>query len=88
MQKSLAKNTLLDIAYIGNHGLKLQGFMNANQGNPALGVANPDQSHAGAGFVRPYPTWGGLVGTTYDYGDITEALNELLLALQRAAGAL
>ena len=76
VQKSLAKNTLLDIAFIGNHGLKLQGFDNANQGNPAAGVANPTNSALGAGFVRPYPTWGGLVGTTYDYGDITQALNE------------
>jgi len=75
VQKSLAKNTLLDIAYVGNHGLKLQGFDNANQGNPSLGVANPTNSALGAGFVRPYPTWGGLVGTTYDYGDITQALN-------------
>jgi len=75
-QKSLAKNTLLDVAFIGNHGLKLQGFLNANQGNTSLGVANPGNSALGAGFVRPYPTWGGLVGSTYDYGDITEALNE------------
>jgi len=75
VQDSLAKNTLLDVAYIGNHGLKLQGFMNANQGNPALGLANPGNPTAGAGFVRPYPTWGGLVGTTYNYGDITEAFN-------------
>jgi len=73
VQKSLAKNTLLDIAFIGNHGLKLQGFDNANQGNPALGVAAaPNET----GFNRPYPTWGGLVGTTFDYGDITTALNE------------
>jgi hypothetical protein len=76
VQKSLAKNTLLDIAYIGNHGLKLQGFDNANQGNPSLGVANPTNPLLGAGFARPYPTWGGLVGTTFDYGDITQALNE------------
>ncbi len=76
VQKSLAKNTLLDIAYIGNHGLKLQGFLNANQGNPSLGLANPTNPAAGAGFVRPYPTWGGLVGNTYDYGDITAAVNE------------
>jgi hypothetical protein len=76
VQKSLAKNTLLDLAYIGNHGLKLQGFVNANQGNPAAGIANPANAALGAGFARPYPTWGGLVGSTYDYGDITEALNE------------
>jgi len=58
VQKELAKNTLLDIAYIGNHGLKLQGFLNANQGNPTLGLANPTDASLGAGFVRPYPTWG------------------------------
>ena len=74
MQKELAKNTLLDVAYIGNHGLKLQEFYNANQINPA------------AGFTRPYPTWGGYVGTTFNGGDITEAGNVALLALQRAAG--
>jgi outer membrane receptor protein involved in Fe transport len=45
VQKELAKNTLLDIAYIGNHGLKLQGFLNANQKNPANG------------FARPYGNW-------------------------------
>ena len=45
VQKSLAKNTLLDVAYIGNHGLKLEGFLNANQKNPALG------------FARPYTNW-------------------------------
>jgi hypothetical protein len=73
VQKSLGKNTLLDLAYIGNHGLKLQGFDNANQGNPSLGTTTTPNE---AGFVRPYPTWGGLVGTTFDYGDITQALNE------------
>jgi Carboxypeptidase regulatory-like domain/TonB dependent receptor/TonB-dependent Receptor Plug Domain len=75
VQKSLAKNILFDVAYIGNHGLRLQGFLNANQGNPALGIANPTNPNAGAGFVRPFSTWGGYVGTTWNYGDITEALN-------------
>jgi outer membrane receptor protein involved in Fe transport len=41
VQQQLAKNTLLDIAYVGNHGLKLQGFLNGNQKNPALGFARP-----------------------------------------------
>ena len=45
VQQQLAKNTLLDVAYIGNHGLKLQGFLNGNQKNPALG------------FARPYGNW-------------------------------
>ncbi|HEY1730449.1 MAG TPA: TonB-dependent receptor, partial [Terriglobales bacterium] len=45
VQQQLAKNTLLDIAYVGNHGLKLQGFLNGNQKNPANG------------FTRPFPDW-------------------------------
>src|SRR5271168_5414724 len=45
IQRTLAKNTLLDIAYVGNHGVKLQGFLNANQRNPT------------AGFARPYTNW-------------------------------
>ena len=77
MQRQLSKNVLIDLAYVGNHGLKLQGFFNANQGNPALGLAsaNPGNAPVGAGFARPYPTWGGDVGTTWTYGDITEAGN-------------
>ena len=31
----LAKNIILDIAYVGNHGVKLQGFLNGNQKNPS-----------------------------------------------------
>ena len=45
IQRTLMKNALLDIAYVGNHGLKLQGFLNANQKNPSLG------------FARPYSAW-------------------------------
>jgi hypothetical protein len=41
VQQQLAKNTILDIAYVGNHGLKLQGFLNGNQKNPANGFARP-----------------------------------------------
>ena len=74
VQKELAKNTLLDIAYVGNRGQKLQGFMNANQGNPALGMANASISNA-TGFARPFSKWGSTVGSTYAFGDITEAYN-------------
>ena len=41
IQQQLAKNSLLDVAYVGNHGLHLQGFMNGNQKNPANGFARP-----------------------------------------------
>jgi Carboxypeptidase regulatory-like domain/TonB-dependent Receptor Plug Domain/TonB dependent receptor len=49
VQRTLAKNTLLDIAYVGNHGVKLQGFLNANQLNPSV-VTNGK-------FTRPYANW-------------------------------
>ena len=75
VQRQVAKNVLVDLAFVGNHGLKLQGFFNANQGNPSLGLANPGNSTAGAGFARPYSTWGGYVGQQWTYGDITEAGN-------------
>jgi hypothetical protein len=45
VQRAFTKNTLLDIAYVGNHGVKLQGFLNANQKNPSLA------------FARPYTNW-------------------------------
>jgi hypothetical protein len=45
IQRTLAKNSLIDIAYVGNHGVKLQGILNANQKNPSLG------------FARPYGNW-------------------------------
>jgi hypothetical protein len=45
VQRSLFKNSLVDVAYVGNHGLKLEGFLNANQKNPSLG------------FARPYANW-------------------------------
>lgn len=41
VQQQVAKNTLLDIAYVGNRGLKLQGFLNGNQKNPANNFARP-----------------------------------------------
>jgi hypothetical protein len=64
IQRQLAKNSLLDIAYVGNHGVKLEGFLNANQRNPLLGYANP--ASPSSGFARP-TAWP---------SDITEALNE------------
>jgi hypothetical protein len=47
VQQQLAKNTLLDVAYIGSHGLKLQGFLNANQRVlSTLGTANVQRQYA------------------------------------------
>jgi hypothetical protein len=49
VQRQLLKNSLLDIAYVANHGLKLQGFLNANQLNPNVVTAGK--------FTRPYANW-------------------------------
>jgi Carboxypeptidase regulatory-like domain/TonB dependent receptor/TonB-dependent Receptor Plug Domain len=45
VQQQLGKNVLFDLAYVGSHGVKLQGFLNANQKNPS------------AGFARPFGNW-------------------------------
>jgi hypothetical protein len=67
VQKTLAKNILVDLAYVGNHGVHLQGFINANQKNPANG------------WARPFPNWGGTLlnnpANPFNNGDITEAMN-------------
>ena len=77
VQKTLAKNILLDIAYVGNHGVHLQGFINANQGNPALPQTTLNGNPA---WARPFPSWGGYLlnnpNNTFNNGDITTALNE------------
>ena len=49
VQRELSRNILLDIAYVGNHGLKLQGFLNANQLNPSV-ITNGN-------FTRPFSNW-------------------------------
>jgi hypothetical protein len=41
VQRALFKNSLIDVAYVGNRGAKLEGFLNANQKNPSLGFARP-----------------------------------------------
>ncbi len=41
VQRTLAKNTLLDIAYVGNFGLKLLQIANYNQGDPLNGFQRP-----------------------------------------------
>ena len=47
VQRELAKNTLLDIAYVGNHGVHLQGFINGNQRVlSTLGTANVQRQFA------------------------------------------
>ncbi len=63
VQRQITKNSLVDVAYVGNHGLKLQAFLNGNQRN-----INVAQSTATTTvYSRPFANWP---------SDITEALNE------------
>src|SRR5262245_2471709 len=67
IQYELFKDLLLDVAYVGNKGTKLNGFRNLNQ-NAVITNANGTQS-AGP---RPYPTFGDIqwmenrVGASYN----------------------
>lgn len=62
VQRQLTKNSLVDIAYVGNHGLKLQGFLNGNQRNITDAPGSTTTT-----YTRPFANWP---------SDITEALNE------------
>ena len=53
VQRTLAKNTLLDIAYVGNHGSKLLQLANYNQADPSLPLTN-------GRFTRPNPAFGDI----------------------------
>ena len=47
VEHQFAKNSLVDLAYVGNHGLKLQGFLNANQRVlSTLGTANVQREYS------------------------------------------
>ncbi len=67
IQRQLFKNSLIDIAYVGNHGLKLQQIINGNQrnivGTTTVGATNTPV------YARPFTAWP---------SDITEALNEAM----------
>jgi len=41
VEQQLYKNTVLDVAYVFNHGVKLEGFVNGNQKVPTNGFARP-----------------------------------------------
>ena len=62
VQQQLTKNSLLDIAYVGNRGLKLEGFLNGNQRNI---IDTPNSSTYT--YSRPFANWP---------SDITEATDE------------
>ena len=72
IQYELLKDLLLDVAYVGNKGTKLNGFRNLNQ-RAVITNANGSQS-AGA---RPFPA----------FGDIQWMENRVRVELQLVAGA-
>ncbi len=47
VQRQLTKNSVVDVAYVGSRGLKLQGFLNGNQRNVS----------ATGTYSRPYGNW-------------------------------
>jgi hypothetical protein len=63
VQRQLFKNSLVDVAYVGNHGVKLQGILNGNQRTVLGGTT------AAPLYSRPFSNWN---------SDITEALNEYM----------
>jgi len=60
VQASAGKNRVVEIAYVGNHGLKLQEVGTYNQRRPELG-----QDPISGNFKRPYS----------NIGDVTETFN-------------
>jgi hypothetical protein len=67
VQYELMKDLLLDVAYVGNKGTKLNGFRNLNQ---RAVITNPNGSQSAG--ARPYPAFGDIqwmenrVGATYN----------------------
>ncbi len=58
-QRELGRNTLLDIAYVGNIGIKLQGFVNVNQLNPNVGFTQAS---------RPFPKFSDITTALNEFG--------------------
>jgi hypothetical protein len=67
VQYELMKDLLLDVAYVGNKGTKLNGFRNLNQ---RAVITNPNGSQSAG--ARPFPTFGDIqwmenrVGSSYN----------------------
>jgi hypothetical protein len=67
VQYELMSDIVLDVAYVGNKGTKLNGFRNLNQ---RAVITNPDGSQAAG--ARPYPAFGDIqwmenrVSSTYN----------------------
>lgn len=82
LQRELARNTLLDVAYVGNRANRLLLFANFNQAQPNL----PGQSLtlAQRQNTRPYPQWGDI---TYDWNGGFSDYNSLQVRLEHRFSA-
>jgi Carboxypeptidase regulatory-like domain len=69
VQQQLSPKTVLDIAYVGNHGLHLQSTDDFNDPTPALG---------GVQARRPYQPWGTITFQSQDLGTTYQALQTKL----------
>jgi len=62
LQQQLTPNTVLQVAYVANHGVKLYSITDPNQADPSLVVQNPDYSPGSSSNIaveqlaRPYTT--------------------------------
>lgn len=58
-QQTVGRNQIVDIAYVGNHSVKLAEVANFNQANPAWGRINGPNSN----YVRPYSNLANIIYT-------------------------
>ncbi len=77
VQQKLGRDSMLDVAYVGNHGLKMMEIGNYNQRNPAAGIDATGQ------FARPIPSWGDI---TYAFNGSYSNYNALQVRYQQRLG--
>ena len=70
VQQSVGRNQIVDIAYVGNHSVKLGEVGNFNQANPAWGRVNGPNSD----YIRPYSN---LANIIYAFNGAMENYNAL-----------
>jgi hypothetical protein len=74
VQQQLSPKTVFDIAYVGNHGVHLQGTDDFNDPTPATGAVQAR---------RPYQPWGTI---TYQAQDVGTTYQSLQSKLEHRAG--
>lgn len=74
VQQQLSPKTVFDIAYVGNHGVHLQGTDDFNDPTPATGAIQAR---------RPYQPWGTI---TYQSQDVGTTYQSLQSKLEHRAG--